>query len=156
MVNHGVCGTAHLALWISFECTFTSKWETLPWSKTMLRNPPIKMFVCNCCILQKFTLDHECFSRYTGLVLFRVRDKCYGKSIMCRRLSDSGEKQLNTGRAAPIVNEATSVCGPRDDRFIRKCQWRRGCMWKTIKWPTVYEVEDSREWKDKGKRQMIR
>lgn len=38
------------------------------------------------------------------------------------------EKQLKvprTGRAAPIVNEATSVCGPRDDTFIRKCQRRR-------------------------------
>lgn len=41
------------------------------------------------------------------------------------RLREKQLKAPHTGRAAPIVNEGASMCGPKDDRFIRKCQWRR-------------------------------
>lgn len=55
------------------------------------------------------------------------------------------------GQAAPIVNEATSVCGPRDGTFIRKCQRRRDACGRQLNDPQYTRLKTQGTKKMKGK-----
>lgn len=74
----------------------------------------------------------------------------------CQMLKKKQLKVPHTGRAAPIVNESASGCGPEDNRLIRKCQGRRDACGRQLNDQQYMRLRTQGENKDGRKRQCMR